>query len=157
MTSEGDTDTRGVHGADSLDKDVTYSQIDADFGARSQPLTPDTLDHQEREQDLREREQALAQRGRLFRVVVVMVIVSLVIGTGIIIAYMCVVRGRVDYRVIVAWYGGVAAQTIGVLAVMTRNLFPSKSSTADNCADKAEAQGTVMGNRCLQGHSWRRW
>lgn len=153
MTSEGDTDTRGAHGADSLNKDVTYSQIDADFGARSQPLTPDTLDHQEREQALREREQALAQRGRLFRVVVVMVIVSLVIGTGIIIAYMCVVRGRVDYRVIVAWYGGVAAQTIGVLAVMTRNLFPGKSSTAD----KAEAQGTVMGNRCLQGHSWRRW
>lgn len=89
-------------------------------------MTPDTLDHQEREQALREREQALAQRGRLFRVVVVMVIVSLVIGTGIIIAYMCVVRGRVDYRVIVAWYGGVAAQTIGVLAVMTRNLFPGK-------------------------------
>ena len=126
MTSEGDTDTRGAHGAESLNKDVTYSQIDADFGARSQPLTPDTLDHQEREQALREREQALAQRGRLFRVVVVMVIVSLVIGTGIIIAYMCVVRGRVDYRVIVAWYGGVAAQTIGVLAVMTRNLFPGK-------------------------------
>lgn len=126
MTSEGDTDTRGAHGAESLNKDVTYSQADADFGARSQPLTPDTLDHQEREQALREREQALAQRGRLFRVVVVMVIVSLVIGTGIIVAYMCVVRGRVDYRVIVAWYGGVAAQTIGVLAVMTRNLFPGK-------------------------------
>lgn len=126
MTSEGDTDTRGVHGAESLNKDVTYSQVDADFGARSQSLKPDTLDHREREQDFREREQALAQRDRLFRVVVVMVIVSLVIGTGIIIAYMCVVRGRVDYRVIVAWYGGVAAQTIGVLAVMTRNLFPGK-------------------------------
>ena len=117
MTSEGDTDTRGAHGADSLNKDVTYSQIDADFGARSQPLTPDTLDHQEREQALREREQALAQRGRLFRVVVVMVIVSLVIGTGIIIAYMCVVRGRVDYRVIVAWYGGVATQTLSLIHI----------------------------------------
>ncbi|MDU3271895.1 MAG: hypothetical protein E7D41_00530 [Cutibacterium sp.] len=107
--------------ADSLHGDLAFANVNVNTTAKNNPL-----DEQEREQDLREREQALAQRGRLFRVVVVMVSVSLVIGTGIIIAYMCVVRGRVDYRVIVAWYGGVAAQTIGVLAVMTRSLFPGK-------------------------------
>lgn len=100
--------------ADSLHGDLAFANVNVNTTAKNNSL------------DEQEREQALAQRDRLFRVVVVMVIVSLVIGTGIIIAYMCVVRGRVDYRVIVAWYGGVAAQTIGVLAVMTRNLFPGK-------------------------------
>ena len=125
MTSADDTfhdartDSLDTAPASCLNEDVTYSQGDADLGTMAGSSQTDTLDRKEREQEL-------AQRDRLFNVVIAIVIVSLLIGLGIIIAYMCIVGGKVDYRVMVTWYGGVAAQTIGVLAVMVRSLFPKE-------------------------------
>ena len=40
-------------------------------------------------------------------------------------AYMMVMRGSLDYRVIIAWYSSMALQTIGLLAVIAKNLFPN--------------------------------
>ncbi|QCV94313.1 hypothetical protein [Acidipropionibacterium acidipropionici] len=77
--------------------------------------------------DKQEREQIIELRGKLFENVNGLVSMGLVGGFLLMIVYAIVMRGHLDYRVIVAWYSGVAVQTIGILAVIARNLFPGEA------------------------------
>lgn len=74
--------------------------------------------------DKREREQIIDLRDKLFDIVNALVVISLVGGFALMIVYMFVMRSHLDYRVLLAWYSGVALQSVGVLAVIARSLFP---------------------------------
>ena len=75
--------------------------------------------------DERERRQVLEFRETLFKKVNRLVWVTTFAGIVLMAAYMMVMRGSLDYRVIIAWYSSMALQTIGLLAVIAKNLFPN--------------------------------
>lgn len=76
MTSEDDTfhdartDSLDTAPASCLNEDVTYSQGDADLGTMAGSSQTDTLDRKEREQEL-------AQRDRLFNVVIALSLIHI--------------------------------------------------------------------------------
>lgn len=112
---------------DDISEDLTWDDLantDVPLGREDAPRESDLTDSL----DTKEREQILAFREKLFSTVNKLVVIALISGIVLMIVYMCVKRGDLDYRVLVAWYAGVAAQTIGVLAVIAKNLFPGGSA-----------------------------
>ncbi|WP_316669298.1 hypothetical protein [uncultured Propionibacterium sp.] len=107
-----------------VSKDLTWADLantDVPLGRKDAPQESDPTDSL----DTKEREQVLTLREKLFDRVDKLVTVALIGGFILMVIYMIVRRGDLDYRVVVAWYSGVAVQTIGVLAVIAKNLFPA--------------------------------
>ena len=108
---------------DDIPEDLTWDDLSGDvtLAAKDGPAESDpvgTIDE-------RERRQVLEFRETLFKKVNRLVWVTTFAGIVLMAAYMMVMRGSLDYRVIIAWYSSMALQTIGLLAVIAKNLFPN--------------------------------
>lgn len=73
----------------------------------------------------RKEAQDLAWRPLVFWGVLIVVAVTLVASLGLMIAYAIIKKGDMDPTVLAAWFGSAVIQVIGLLAIVTRSLFPN--------------------------------
>ena len=106
-----------------IPEDLTWGDLSGDvaLAADDDPTESDPVETL----DERERRQVLEFRETLFKRVNWLVYATTIAGVILMCAYMALMRGDLDYRVIIAWYSSMAVQTIGLLAVIAKSLFPN--------------------------------